>query len=168
MFGNINIRWFHISDLNHCHAIEADSFPVAWSKQEFRSVMEEANSGCLVAEMNGSQIVGFLVHHYKTTTIGRRGADCYAQITNIAVDRMFRRRRVGLALVERLVQAASSNDLRRIIALVGGHNLEAHLFLSRIGFRCTSTINRYFADGSEAYRFVRPILPTATSEVRIS
>jgi ribosomal-protein-alanine N-acetyltransferase len=109
-----------------------------WPKETYDQAHSSAQI-LLIAELNG-QICGFLV---------ARIAGDEAEILNAAVDRSYRRNRIGTALLEAAVTAAHAQNVRNIYLEVRESNSAAISFYGRHGFEKTGERRGYYSSPTE-------------------
>jgi len=109
-----------------------------WSKEAY----DQAHSSgqiLLTAELNG-QLCGFLV----ARIIGDE-----AEILNMAVDKMHRRRGIGSALLTAAISAAQAQDAKNIYLEVRESNSAAICFYRQHGFERASERRGYYSSPTE-------------------
>jgi ribosomal protein S18 acetylase RimI-like enzyme len=152
----VHIRWILRSDLEDVAVIESDSFSQPWSIADFTSELRQTSTIGLVAEdidVDVADIVGFVVYRL------RRG---FLEIRNLAVWSKYRRMSIGRQLVDKLKSKLEHSRRRRIEALVSEANLDAHLFLHAMGFRCERIVRRPYENiAGDGYLFVYQVLDQA-------
>lgn len=140
----VGIRWHVPRDLPAILAIEAASFPVPWSEQEFRRVRRQRCNICLVAEWY-DRVLGFMLF----TLHPRR-----LHVLNFAVHPDYRRRGVGAQMVAKLTSKLTTHRRSRIVMDVSEGNLAGQLFFKAQGFRAIGILRDHFSGGQSAYRMV--------------
>jgi ribosomal-protein-alanine N-acetyltransferase len=133
----LTIRALGYSDLPQVIAIERRSFPTPWSLAMFVLELSKPSGVCLAAVEEG-RIVGYL--------ICARYADVM-HLMNIAVDPAARRRGVGTALLERMIERAGFDQAYTLE--VRPSNTGAIALYERFGFRSAGTRRRYYRDTGE-------------------
>ncbi len=133
----VTIRRLGYSDLPQVIAIERRAFPSPWSLAMFVLELSKPSSVCLAA-VQGGQIVGYLVC--------ARYADVW-HLMNIAVDPPARRRGIGSALLEEMLEQAGPNESYTLE--VRPSNTHAIALYERFGFRVAGTRRRYYQDTGE-------------------
>ncbi len=138
----ITIRALGYADLPQVIAIERRAFPTPWSLAMFVLELSKPSSVCLAAvQPNGSRggrLLGYV--------ICSRYADVW-HLMNIAVDPPERRRGIGTALLERLIERAGPEDSYTLE--VRPSNPSAIALYERFGFRTAGTRPRYYQDTGE-------------------
>lgn len=87
----VKIRRMLVSDIEQVAAIEADNFSEPWSAQGFETALDREDTIFLVAADERDSIMGYLGFYYSY-------AD--GEITNVAVDKEYRRQGIGRRLLE--------------------------------------------------------------------
>ena len=120
----LTIAPMSVPDVSSVHAILKESPEASmWSEE---SLLESASTGVAwVARLNGT-VAGIL--------IGRGAADEF-EILNMAVGKMWRRRKVATRLVEAALERARSAGARKTYLEVRASNEGGISFYKRIGFR---------------------------------
>jgi ribosomal-protein-alanine N-acetyltransferase len=140
--ASTTIRTLSYSDLPQVIAIERRSFPTPWSLAMFVLELSKPSSVCLAAthrdDAGAASVVGYL--------ICTRYGDAW-HLMNIAVDPPFRRRGIGAALIERMLELAGPEQSYTLE--VRPSNSPAIALYERFGFRATGTRPRYYQDTGE-------------------
>lgn len=106
-----------------------------WSLEDYRSEILRSDSVCLIVKSK-EKIIGFLV-----ARLIRQNK--YAELYNIAVDKDFRRNKIGARLLEKLVKCCKDNDLQNILLEVRESNTAAIKLYSKLSFTILG-INKNF------------------------
>ena len=90
------------------------------------------NSGTdyIIAAFQGEQMVGWL----HATIMNRITSGRFTEIVSLVVDKNFRRRGIGMALIEQARNWSASNGLSRVRVRVNSVREGAHHFYENIGF----------------------------------
>ena len=144
---NIKIRAITPKDLPHLLPIEIDCYPSAyWEADDFRSVLsDKKNHGFLIENQDDPNhaIVAFAVYSLEQ---GRM------TIVNIAVSSNFRRQKLGLAIMERLMAKVGSR--KEICLTISDRNLDAQLFFRAMGFKAVRVERNFYGRDHDGYNFV--------------
>ena len=148
----MTIREMTVDDVEAVAALEADIFSMPWSKQGF------ADTLC-------REDVLFFVAREDERVLGYVGVYCTAdegEITNVAVAKDARRRGVGQALLQLLIEKMAQRGITRIVLEVRVSNDPAIRLYERHGFLVVGTRKNFYEKPVEdAYVMVRePIVPT--------
>lgn len=137
-----HFRWMKKADLPEVMRIEIASFKHRWTEQEFIHTLAQPDVVGMVAEID-NQIVAFMVYEAN---------EDFIDLMNLAVDPIYRRRRIGHMLVNKLIRKARHlpHRLRDIIAKVWERNVTAQLFLKSLGFYVVDTMPQDW-DGDDSY-----------------
>ncbi len=134
----LDIRRLTYADLPQVVAIERRAFPTPWSLAMFVLELSKPSGICLAARRDG-RLTGYLVcSRYETVW----------HLMNVAVDPVARRRGIGSALLERLLERIGDEDARLTLE-VRPTNDEAIALYERFGFRSAGLRRRYYQDNGE-------------------
>ncbi|WP_145366178.1 ribosomal protein S18-alanine N-acetyltransferase [Stratiformator vulcanicus] len=123
-------------------AIEAESFEFPWTEEDFLCCLRQRNCIGMVAEVD-DEVVGFMIYELQKSRL---------RVLNFAVASIFRRSKIGSAMINRLVEKLSQQRRREIILEVRETNLSAQLFFKQLGFRAFGVLrNRYEETEEDAY-----------------
>jgi ribosomal-protein-alanine N-acetyltransferase len=142
--NSVTIRPLGYSHLPQVIAIERRAFPTPWSLAMFVLELSKPSGVCLAAFAHGDdggrtdRVVGYL--------ICSRYADVW-HLMNIAVDPAVRRRGIGTALLEQLLDRAGPDEAYTLE--VRPSNTVAIALYERFGFRAAGTRRRYYQDTGE-------------------
>jgi ribosomal-protein-alanine N-acetyltransferase len=133
-------------------AIERRAFPTPWSLAMFVLELSKPSGICLAA-LDADRLVGYL--------ICAKYADVW-HLMNVAVDPGARRRGIGTALLERMIERAGTDAAYTLE--VRPSNGPAIALYQRFGFRSAGTRRRYYRDtGEDAMIMWRTAETTSTS-----
>lgn len=136
--------------------IENAVFEYPWCEEEFIRVRRQRNCIGMVIE-SSDHVVGFMIYELHKNRL---------HVLNFAVDPMFQRQGVGLAMVNKLATKLSYERRNRIMLEVRETNVAAQLFFKACGFKAISVLRDFYEDSAEdAYLFQRRHVPTV-DEVR--
>ncbi len=138
----ITIRALHFSDLPYVIAIERRAFSTPWSPAMFVLEFSKPSTialGALVPERRRARdLTGYVVCS--------RYADVW-HVMNVAVDPPLRRRGIGSALLEAMIEQAGAEE--PFTLEVRPSNTSAITLYERFGFRAAGTRPRYYHDTGE-------------------
>ena len=119
--------------------IEAECFSEPWSDSAFRSELTNPSAVYFVATEDG-KAVGYGGMHIVLDE---------AYITNIAVDKNFRRRGIGRTLLEELINFCHSKSLSLITLEVRAGNMAAIELYTSLGFKKVGTRRNFYSAPTE-------------------
>jgi ribosomal-protein-alanine N-acetyltransferase len=139
----MKLRRFSLADLDKILEIEKLSFPYreAWSKEYFKILYQKNPEEFIVAEENG-KVVGY--------TIGQLKNDS-AEIISLAVAPNWRKKGIGKALTEFLINHFRGKKIKEIFLHVRTKNEVATSFYQNLGFEVSKTIKNYYRNGDDAH-----------------
>jgi ribosomal-protein-alanine N-acetyltransferase len=145
----MKLRRFSLADLDKILEIEKLSFPYreAWSKEYFEILYQKNPEEFIVAEENG-KVVGY--------TIGQLKNDS-AEIISLAVAPNWRKKGIGKALTEFLINHFRGKKIKEIFLHVRTKNEVATSFYQNLGFEVSKTIKNYYRNGDDAYLMKKKI-----------
>ncbi|MDR2045044.1 MAG: ribosomal protein S18-alanine N-acetyltransferase [Clostridium sp.] len=120
----MRIRRLQLKDVEAVSRIEAETFRMPWSPQDFADLVKARNALYLVAEEEG-EIAGCC----GMTIVVPEGF-----LSNVAVRENFRRKGIGEAMLRRLIGQAREKGVRDITLEVRASNTAAIHFYKKIGF----------------------------------
>jgi ribosomal-protein-alanine N-acetyltransferase len=121
-------------------AIERQVYPRPWSPNLFLSEMSESRNRCYLVARMDREVVGY------------GGLICYgeeAHITNIAVDPLHHRRKVGSRLLHDLIRSAVAMSADAVSLEVRVSNWGAQRLYGRFGFRPVGVRKNYYQEINE-------------------
>ena len=122
---NFAVTPMRLEDLEGVLAIEEESFPIPWSKASFLyELLENERAFYYVAKAN-QKVLGY---------IGMWMILDEGHITNLAVAAAYRRRGIGRALLQHLVEASKKLRIRYLTLEVRRSNFAAQLLYEELGF----------------------------------
>lgn len=127
------------TDLNGIAEVEKSCFNMPWRVSDFARCLDRKHCNGLVIE-GGGQILAFLVYEARRRSI---------QLINIGVRPDMIRKGLGTKLIKRLIAFMMDSECSKLQAELRETNLNAQLFLQKLGFQATSVVRRYFKDTSE-------------------
>ena len=121
-------------------AIERQVYPRPWSPNLFLAEMAENRNRCYLVARMDREVVGY------------GGLICYgeeAHITNVAVDPLHQRRRIGSRLLHDLILAAVDMGADAVSLEVRVTNWGAQRLYGRFGFRPVGVRKNYYQEINE-------------------
>ena len=121
-------------------AIERQVYPRPWSPNLFLSEMSESKNRC------------YLVARIDREVVGYGGMICYgeeAHVTNIAVDPLRQREKIGTRLLHDLILEAKAMDAEAVSLEVRVTNWGAQRMYGRFGFRPVGIRKNYYQEIGE-------------------
>lgn len=125
--------------LEAVYIIETECFSHPWSKQSIENELNNDTSLFWVATEN-NDVIGY---------IGMSVIIDEGYIFNVAVDKAFRQRGVGTALINELVTYGKKNNLCFITLEVRESNASAQLLYSKFGFIKVGKRENYYSEPKE-------------------
>ena len=135
---NFNIRPLGYADLPQVIAIERRSFTTPWSLAMFVLELSKPSGLCLAATGEDGRLLGYLI-------LSRY--DTIWHLMNIAVDPSQRRRGIGHALLEQMIDRGGPEE--QYTLEVRTSNTPAIALYERFGFLPAGTRPRYYRDTGE-------------------
>gem|GEM_PF-237471 len=143
------IRQMLSSDIDRVHEIAIFSLNELYEKEVFWFFMSGWPAGQLVAVNEVGEIIGFLS--------GARLTADKVTIPMFAVDRNHRNKGVGSKLFEELRMRSMMDGKQYIQLEVGESSEEAVSFYRKHGFIVVDFLDRYYKDGTNAFRMIRSV-----------
>ncbi len=134
------IREFREEDVYDVFRIAFENLTEKYSLDLFLDIHRAWPSGFLVAELK--DIVGFIAGSYYEGN---------ARILMLAVDKPFRGRGIGSALLNRFIFECKKMGIRTVSLEVRTGNIDAIQFYQKRGFQVMSRIDNYYTNGDSAY-----------------
>ena len=125
--------------LDEVAAIENDCFSHPWSRRSLESELQNETSRFLVAVEDG-RVIGY---------IGMSAVIDEGYLFNVAVDRQYRKKGVGSALVRELVTFCQKRNYAFLTLEVRESNAPAIALYSRFGFVRVGERKNYYSDPAE-------------------
>ena len=133
------------SDLAAIVYIENASFVDPWDMSVFHEALACFPTTCFVAVCDG-QVAGFIVSGLEDT-----GENIYGHICNLGVSPVYRQKGVGKLLVRRAEHQFALELATAVQLEVRVSNTAAQQFYRRLGYRHVFGIDRYYANGEDAF-----------------
>lgn len=148
----VDVVHFLGRDMPALAAIEEASNEPFWDVGEFREVLEDGNTVCLVASsISIHEPLGFAVIRF-----GQLGTQNVIELLNIAVHPAHRRRRIGSQLICDIAGRLRPQQRRTLDAMVREDNMEALKFLQANKFLADPRVRRdHFDFGLDGYLMQR-------------
>ena len=143
------LREFRPSDVPPIGRIVAEALHEHYDPSLYISLSQPWPDGFRVAAGPADQPVGFLLGVHQVEGEGR--------VLMFAVDREWRRRGVGRALMDEFLGIASHRGLRRATLEVRVSNATAIRFYARYRFSVVDLLRGYYSDGENGYQMSREI-----------
>jgi len=140
-----HIRWMIRRDMPEVLAIEIACFGFfAWSEDDFIRCLRQRNCIGMVAE-DGEAVAGFMIYELHRDRL---------EVLDFAVMPTLQGRRIGQAMVMKLVNKLSPSRRCTIRVDVRETNLEAQLFFRAMQFKAVGVLPNHYDDcDDDAYRF---------------
>ncbi len=139
------LRNVKIDDIKEIIEIEKESFKNPWSEKAFSCEVSKNKSGqniFLVAVLKETnKIIGYI--------IGDKIVD-FAAILNIAVDKNFRKKGVGFALLKQFEKEVLKSDLSSMTLEVRESNINAINLYKKAGFVIKGKREKYYENKEDA------------------
>lgn len=134
------LRAAEAADVNALWEIERLSFSSPWSKAALEeTLLESLRGNCvavIVAQDENEEIKGFIIYSL---------VQGEAEIYDIAVSPIFRRKGVGEAMIKAVLE-----NCRRGFLEVRESNLPARELYKKMGFKAAGVRKKYYSDGENA------------------
>lgn len=138
--NNISVREMTLNDLDSVLDIENISFTTPWTRESFEK------------EIKNNQLAKYLVIEYDNRIIGYGGMWFIideAHITNIAIQREFRNKKLGSFLVRAMIEYAEGLGIHRMTLEVRESNIPARRLYEKLGFSPCGKRPKYYQDNNE-------------------
>ncbi len=135
------IRTAKSEDIEKIAELEKACFTDPWSKKDFEGAFSSSVTEGLVAFQDGD-LVG-----YGLIAIVFEDAD----VANIAVSPLHRKKGLGKQLLEGLLTTAKARGVKRVFLEVRVSNAPAILLYKGFGFQTVNVRKKYYPDGEDAY-----------------
>ncbi|SHJ67486.1 ribosomal protein S18-alanine N-acetyltransferase [Paramaledivibacter caminithermalis] len=138
--SNITVREMTLDDIDSVIEIENSSFLTPWTRESFEK------------EIRNNQLAKYLVIEYENQIVGYGGMWIIideAHITNIAIHKDFRNKKLGSFLVESMIEYAESLRIYRMTLEVRESNIAAQGLYMKLGFKPCGKRPKYYHDNNE-------------------
>jgi len=129
-----------VRHLDEVLAIEKDSFPVPWLRHAFLYEILHNNVAHYVVALNDKEVIGYC---------GMWVIVDEAHVTNLAVRRDFRNRKIGSLLMKEMMRRAARKGVKKMTLEVRSSNLAARRLYENLGFKQFGLRKRYYVDNGE-------------------
>jgi [ribosomal protein S18]-alanine N-acetyltransferase len=133
-----SVRPLSYADLPQVIAIERRTFTTPWSLAMFVLELSKSSGLCLAATDGDGELLGYLICSR---------FDTVWHLMNIAVDPSERRRGIGSALLDQMIERAGPDE--EYTLEVRPSNSHAITLYERLGFRPAGRRPRYYRDNGE-------------------
>lgn len=122
--------------------IENESFPDPWSYQAYADEIKNpmADYTLLVDEFDNVLAFGGFWHILNE-----------AHITNIAVKKEFRKKKLGTALLNEMIKSAKEKEITSMTLEVRVSNIPAVKLYEKMGFSSVGKRPKFYSDGEDAF-----------------
>lgn len=138
--SNINVRVMTLDDLDSVLEIENSTFTTPWTRESFEKEIRNNQLAKYLVIENDEQIVGYGGMWFIVDE---------AHITNIAIDKSFRKRRLGSFLVKSMIEYAQHLGIHRMTLEVRESNIAAQRLYMKFGFKPYGKRPKYYQDNNE-------------------
>ena len=137
----IKIEELRLSDLDDLMEIEATAYgDHHWSRDSFASELNNKLAKYYVAKNNSDKLVAYL---------GVWNIIDETHITTIAVHQDYRRKKIGEALIAKMLEDCYNNFIKYITLEVRESNIPAINLYQKYGFKSLGTRKGYYQDNGE-------------------
>jgi [ribosomal protein S18]-alanine N-acetyltransferase len=131
----IEFRPYRAADLDDICAIERQTFPLPWTRDQFADLLSHRAGIGWVASLSTAGVAGY--------AIGWVAAD-EAELADLAVAEEFRGRGLGTELVHAFAREAGVRGARRLYLEVRASNAGAQRLYERLGFTVVGRRTGYY------------------------
>ena len=135
----VNVRKMTVDDVDGVFEVEKSCFEDYWSKNAFLDELKNPHARYLVAETEG-KIVGY---------IGIWLIIDEGHITNVAVHKDFRGRKIGNELMKEMTELCKENYIKAMTLEVRKSNDVAQNLYKKYGFKMAGIRKEYYSDNKE-------------------
>ena len=136
---SVNVRKMTVEDVDGVFEVEKSCFEDYWSKNSFLDELKNPNARYLVAETDG-KIVGY---------IGIWLIIDEGHITNVAVHKDYRGRKIGNELMKKMTELCKGNYIKAMTLEVRKSNDVAQNLYKKYGFKLAGIRKEYYSDNKE-------------------
>ncbi len=146
------LRKFEIGDLQKVMHINRTCLPENYSDYFFIDLYRRFPETFIVAE-HDREIVGYIMCRIELglSNFGFSGLIKKGHIVSVAVVPKYRRKGIGVALINRAMEGMKLYNAKQCFLEVRITNTPAINLYKKLGFQVTRTIHGYYADGEDAY-----------------
>jgi len=136
----LHIREMTLDDVPRVAELEQDIFPAPWSEEGIANLLEKRrHAGAVIGEVQKS----IVAYAFYWVVAGEM------HIANIAVDRNFRRRKIGEGLLTRILADAAGEGAVYAFLEVRASNSPAIRLYEKFGFHQIGVRKGYYPDNKE-------------------
>ncbi|MCI4324711.1 MAG: GNAT family N-acetyltransferase [Thermoplasmata archaeon] len=143
------LRGFQARDVPVVSRIVAEALHEHYDSSLYFSLSQQWPTGFLIAADPSGMPVGFL--------LGVTQVEGEARILMFAVERIWRTRGVGTALMTEFLERCRARGMRRTTLEVRVSNVSAIRFYTRFRFGVTDLLRGYYSDGESGYQMARDL-----------
>lgn len=140
MNQTIDFRSMEISDIDHIYEIESKSFATPWSKEAFYNELTKNNFAFYTVIEVENQVVGYC---------GAWVIIDEVHITNIALLPEFRGKKLGDALLRKVMELVRERGAKTMTLEVRASNIPAQSLYRKLGFQEGAIRKQYYTDNME-------------------
>jgi len=150
----LEISPMQLGDIKEVIQIEKESFVSPWSVDVFEEQLSHLDcASYFVARVNG-KVIGYAGIIFppaclSVDTADGHNAETEGHITNIAIDKSYRRKKIGSVLLLKLIEEAQNRGSRVISLELRKLNTVALSFYKKFGFRIFGLRKDYYSDTGE-------------------
>lgn len=134
---NFSVRKASFPDAHKIAQMESAYIDCPWSEEQVRAEIENADALFFVAE-KADEVIGYIS--------GVIAAD-ECEVSNIAVEKAYRRQKVGSGLFAELIDKSAQRGVKRLFLLVNSDNIAAISLYEKIGFGRVGLRRGYYTSG---------------------
>ncbi len=135
----ITIRRMMQADVDRAAEIEKDNFSMPWTKKDFQETLQLSYAFYYIAEEEG-KIIGIC---------GLRNIAGEGEVTNVAVDRSFRRRGVAKLLLAEVLREGKKQGIEAFTLEVRAGNEAAIRLYETFGFQKDGSRKNFYENPTE-------------------
>jgi len=136
------IREFNLNDIPRVYEIERMSFEDPYDVNVLEQLFD-FGAGFLIAQING-YVVGYIIFWINSEDKGH--------IISLAVDKNYKRQKIGSKLIKRAIATFIEFDIFTITLEVRAKSIEAVDFYEAVGFKKDRFVSNYYEDGADAFK----------------
>jgi [ribosomal protein S18]-alanine N-acetyltransferase len=146
---SFELRGFRARDVPFVAAIVGEALREHYDTSLYFSLSQQWPAGFLIASDPAQSPVGFL--------LGVTQVEGEARVLMFAVDRGWRSRGVGTALMNEFLERCRARAMRRATLEVRVSNVSTIRFYTRFRFGVTDLLRGYYSDGENGYQMAREL-----------
>jgi [ribosomal protein S18]-alanine N-acetyltransferase len=140
MESTVTFRKMNIEDIEQIMVVEHESFTVPWSKEAFYNELTKNEFAMYMVLEVGERVVGYC---------GVWIVIDEAHITNIAILPEFRGKKLGEALMKKVLEIVKMRGARSVTLEVRVSNIVAQSLYRKFGFQAGGIRKGYYSDNYE-------------------